>query len=121
MPFQVQKTDGNSTTFVDPTKPDRFVRVKQTSVPKFIDGVPVANWITEIIAGTRVGFVPEGGAPENQVIDTLSVRMRISGAAESTVPLQALADLVCHSVKDLWTDEHVLIGFTPTTVPADPP
>jgi hypothetical protein len=115
MAFQLQKSDGNSATYADPTDADYTVRVKQTQVSKSLDGKPVKNWITEVIMGRTNPIEVEG----IDAVDQCSVRLRISGAVQSAAALQAMADLLAGCIAE-WSDEHWLIGFNPTSVPAIP-
>lgn len=116
MAFQLQKSDPTSSTWADPAEPTYTVRLKQVSAPKQLAGEATVNHATEIII-SRLVDVTIGG---ETVRDTLSVRMRVSGAVESKTSLDAMADLLCNTLTTAWTDASHWIGFTPTAVPVVP-
>lgn len=116
MAFKLQKSDGNSSTWADPAMPDLTVRLKQTQTVKALAGKPVVNHLTEVIVSDSHDVVVAG----DTVRDTLSVRLRVSGAQESATQLQEIVDLLSNCTSTLWTGENWIEGFTPSTVPAMP-
>lgn len=116
MAYQLQKSDGNSTTWVDPAELDRTVRLKQTQTGKSVNGVPMINYKTELIIGDSNGFTAESG---EAVTDTLSVRLSVSGAAGSQSTMEDLLSLVANCIT-IWDGENWVVGFTPSIPPAVP-
>lgn len=116
MPQLLLKSDGNSVTYANPNEPARTFRVKQTSSPKSIDGVPVVNHVTEFILLDKVDHT----IGEKTIRDSISVRLRVSGATESEEAMNLLLNRLGFSVEQ-WrvdADGHVLVGFSPPSEPA---
>lgn len=113
MKLQAHLKDGS--IFADPLKPSATCRFKTTQSPKVIDGIRLANYVTEIIFND-VNSVTAGEKTAN---DLLSVRIRVSGALESTARIKTIL-LSLASQCDEWVTEDVLIGFEPTTAPINP-
>lgn len=105
-----QLPDGS--IFADPVQPSFNVRFKTTTSRKSLNGVQTNNLITEIII-TDDNQVTIGGI---NAVDALSVRLRVSGAVESLDRLKEILSGACAQVNS-WTNENVLTGFTPSTVP----
>lgn len=114
MPFLLQNRTGNSVTYVNPDTPNRTFRLKQTSVQKNLDGLPFKNHRTEIVyLDTN-----ELTVGSETVRDPVSVRLTVSGAAESEVLLRTMVQLIGNTAESwLLHDEHVLAGFEPTVAP----
>lgn len=110
--LKLYSTQSNGVTYSDPMDPDYQVRFKTTSSPKNLDGQRVQNFVTEI-AVSDTHDVEVG----NKVVqDTLSVRLRISGAGVSVGELKKIvADLAAQV--NTWASEDVLLGFNPETAP----
>lgn len=104
----------NGVTFSDPSDPDYTVRFKTTSARKILDGQAAQNYITEITINDDHPVVI--GA--KTVVDTLSVRLRISGSLHSHDRLKEIVANLVSTVGD-WANEDVFIGFQPTTLPVN--
>jgi hypothetical protein len=115
MSLQVLKTEPTGVVFADPVEPDLNVRFKHTSRAKSLSGVPTTNHVTEIIVNDD-NTVTIGGS---DVVDALSVRVRVSGCPESVDRLEDLLGLVADGLLQ-WHAEHVFVGFPPATAPAIP-
>jgi hypothetical protein len=113
MAFQLKRTDGNSTTWADPSDPNRSFRLKQTTSNKVLGGVTVENHVSEIIIGEPHGVTVEGV----DAVDTLSVRLKVSGSVYSESQLLLNVELLCDTL-EAWVADHYLSGFTPASVPA---
>lgn len=110
--LQLYSQQPNGVTYSDPLNPNMTVRFKTTSSQKVLDGKKVMNYITEIAANDTHEVL----IGEQNVSDSLSVRLRTSGSLQSMDRLeQMLLDLTAKVVA--WKDENVLIGFAPVTVP----
>jgi len=116
MSLKVQKTDPFGVTFADPADPGNTVRLKATRSLKSLGGANTTNYVTEIIVGDDVPVTIAGVSTQ----DTVSVRIRVSGSAES---MSRIAELVSGlaTILPTWVGEDVLVGFTPTTAPSFPP
>lgn len=101
--------------YADPLKPDFTVRFKTTSAAKSLNGVRTENYITEIILNDS-NSVTIGNV---NAIDAVSVRLRVSGSAQSMTRVKAIVDNLGTQLAE-WTDEKVLLGFNPTTAPTNP-
>lgn len=105
----------NGVTFANPNDPDFQVRFKHTSNRKTIDGIAVDNHISEIIISDLNAVV----FGQRTINDSLSVRVRVSGSSLSQERLKAiLTSLISDLPK--WTNESVLVGFSPETAPSIP-
>lgn len=115
MTMKVQKTENTGIVYAEPTDPDLSVRVKHQQSKKSLAGVAVTNQVTEIIwtDSNKVTL----GVTEAQ--DAVSVRVRVSGALQSTDRKKALCAAMRTTLAK-WESEDVLIGFNPTTVPDSP-
>lgn len=110
--LKLYSQQANGVTYSDPLDPDFIVRFKTTSAQKILDGQKTTNYITEITANDN--FAVAIGS--NNVVDSLSVRIRVSGSLQSMERLtQILKDLT--SKVETWSEENVLIGFAPSTAP----
>lgn len=117
MAFLVQKTDFNSTLWGDPATPDVLVRLKQTQAPKSMTGgVDAINHRTEFVLNDRHGVMIDG----IDTHDKLSVRLSVSGTAESESRLVELVDMLTNTVSVVWNGTHWTIGYTPFAPPAFP-
>jgi hypothetical protein len=115
MTLQVLKTEPTGVVYADPAEPDLTVRFKNTSRAKSLSGVPTTNYTTEIIINDD-NTVTIGGS---DVVDALSVRIRVSGTSASAARIKELLGMAADGLEQ-WSDEHVFIGFTPVTAPAIP-
>jgi len=110
------RTENNGVVYADPAKPTKTVRFRNTQTNKTLNGVNTKNYLTEIIVNDQNPVTLAGSVTAN---DAVSVRIRVSGCAESeaaiTAILAALADKL-----DNWSAEHVFVGFSPTTAPVVP-
>lgn len=110
--LKLYSTQSNGVTYSDPVDPDYQVRFKTTSSPKNLDGQRVQNYVTEI-AMSNTHDVNVGS---KVVQDTLSVRLRISGAGVSVSALKKMVSDLASQV-NTWAGEDVLLGFNPETAP----
>lgn len=113
MKLQAHLQDGS--LFADPLKPSATCRFKTTQSPKTIDGIRLSNYVTEIIFNDT-SPVTSGEKTAN---DLLSIRIRVSGALESSARIKTIL-LSLASQCDEWANEDVLIGFEPSTAPINP-
>lgn len=109
------RVEPTGVVYADPAKPDFTVRFRNNSATKSLGGVPVKNYVTEIIINDD-NVVTIAGLPQK---DALSVRIRASGTAESKARLKAIL-VSTASQLDEWSDEGVFTGFQPVTVPVNP-
>lgn len=115
--LKLYTSDSNGVTYADPLDPSYQVRFKFSSNRKNLNGTQVDNHITEIIY-SDLSCVSDACNPSlNKSMDTLSVRLRISGSTASVDQLKKIiADMAAQV--NTWTAEDILIGFRPTTVPS---
>lgn len=103
----------NGVIFANPTDPNYTVRFKFSTGRKTIDGSRVDNNIAEIIISDL--FAVNVG-DKKSIVDSLSVRVRVSGSSLSHDRLKAIVQALATDLPK-WATEDVLIGFEPTTVP----
>lgn len=109
------RDNADGVTFVDPTETDFTVRFKTTANPKSLGDARVQNYISEIIINDLNNVTVAGAT----VQDAVSVRLRVSGAAESMARIKAIVDNLATQI-GTWETENVFLGFEPTTVPTNP-
>eukprot|EP00919_Chromeraceae_sp_WS-2016_P061509 GHVR01145890.1.p2 GENE.GHVR01145890.1~~GHVR01145890.1.p2 ORF type:complete len:126 (+),score=11.90 GHVR01145890.1:1336-1713(+) len=107
----------NGVTFADPLDPDMTVRFKTNSSQKNLDGKKVVNYVTDIVANDQNMIALGNGVYAQEVNDSLSVRIRVSGAVESIDRLKEMIENLTDKLVNNWLDENVLTGFAPTTPP----
>lgn len=112
---QALTRDANGVTFADPTDPDFTVRFKTKRSSKGLNGINVENYLTEIIINDDHD-IKKGDV---SAVEALSVRIRVSGSASSMPRLEAILASIAGQIP-AWSDENVLLGFEPTTVPVNP-
>jgi ubiquinone biosynthesis protein UbiJ len=110
--LQLYSQQSNGVTYALPEDPDCTVRFKTSSSPKTLDGKRVINYVTEITMNDSHSLT----LGDDVVDDALSVRLRVSGSAESMDRLEEMVDNLSSKL-DAWISENVLLGFQPTTVP----
>jgi len=110
--LQLYSQQPNGVTYALPDDPDCTVRFKTSSSPKTLDGKRVMNYVTEIAMNDLHSVTISG----DTVNDALSVRIRVSGSAESMDRLEEMVGNL-NSKLSTWMSENVLLGFQPTTVP----
>jgi len=110
--LQLYSQQPNGVTYALPDDPDCTVRFKTSSSPKTLDGKRVVNYVTEIMMND-LHSVTIGGEDVN---DALSVRIRVSGSAESMDRLEEMVGNLSSKLST-WMSENVLLGFQPTTAP----
>lgn len=115
MPTQLYSRDANGVTFADPTDPNYTVRFKNTQTRKSLNGISVVNHVEEIVVNDLVP-VTLGNSTAN---DSVSVRVRISGSAESHARIKAIMKSVGSQMAG-WADGNVALGFEPGAAPATP-
>lgn len=107
--------DANGVTFADPTDPDFTVRFKTTRNRKLLNGMPVDNFIHEIIVSDLNEVEVKGQA----AVDTLAFRIRVSGSSLSHDRMIAVLKSIVGQVP-VWADNDVILGFEPTVAPINP-
>jgi len=112
MAIKIQKIENNGIVYADPADPGLSIRFKQTSQGKSLNGVPVENHVTEIIINDDNQVTVAG----SNAIDAISVRLRISGSAQSKARVKALLGVLAST--NAWADEDVFSGFRPVTPPS---
>lgn len=115
MTFKVQKTENTGIVYADPADPGLTVRVKHSTQGKTLNGVQVANQVTEVIVNDDNNITVNGVA----AVDAVSLRLRVSGGIQSTPRKKSLLAAL-RATLDAWEDEDVLSGFNPTSVPVAP-
>lgn len=98
--------------YADPADPDLTVRFRNTSSVKNLNGTPVKNYTTEVIYNDS-NTITVGAANAE---DALSVRLRVSGASQSSARIRQLLLGLAAQV-GTWETEKVFVGFAPTTAP----
>lgn len=114
-PTQLRGQDNYGSTFADPTDPNFTVRFKTNSGRKNLNGLSVDNYITEIIVNDLAPVV----SGSVSATDALAVRVRISGSSLSHDRLKKIVGGLAAQLP-AWTNENVILGFTPTTIPVNP-
>lgn len=114
-PLSLKRSEQNGVLYADPVAPDLTVRFRNTTQQKTLNGVNVTNYMCEIIANDNNAVTIDGVA----AVDALSVRIRVSGTAESATQLGVILNALAAKIPS-WVSEHVFQGFNPTTVPAIP-
>lgn len=112
MAIKIQKIENNGVVYADPADPGLSIRFKQTSQGKSLNGVPVENHVTEIIINDDNQVTIAG----SNAIDAISVRLRVSGSAQSKARVKALLGVLAST--NAWADEDVFSGFRPVTSPS---
>jgi hypothetical protein len=110
--MQLYSQQPNGVTYALPEDPDCTVRFKTSSSPKTLDGKRVTNYVTEIMMNDQHPLV----IGDDNVNDALSVRVRVSGSAESMDRLEEMVGNLTAKLPS-WLTENVLVGFRPTTLP----
>jgi len=110
--MQLYSQQPNGVTYALPEDPDCTVRFKTSSSPKTLDGKRVTNFVTEIMMNDLHPLT----IGDDSVNDALSVRLRVSGSAESMDRLEEMVANLSSNLSD-WMSENVLLGFRPTTAP----
>lgn len=105
-----RKADG--VTYSDPARPSFTVRMKTTLSPKTLDGLKTNNVVTEIIVNDKITITKDGATSD----DPISVRVRISGSQLSHNALKNVLKGLSPQLST-WSDQNVVLGFEPTTVP----
>lgn len=114
MAIKIQKIENNGVVYADPADPGLSIRFKQTSQGKSLNGVPVTNHVTEIIINDDNQVEIAG----SNAVDAISVRLRVSGTAQSKARIKALLGVL--AATNVWADEDVFSGFRPVTPPSIP-
>lgn len=107
--------DRNGQVFSDPSAPSYTVRFKTTNSTKKVDRASLSNYVSEIIVNDK-NAVTVGDATVN---DSVSIRIRTSGSDLSQDRIKAIL-LSIGTQLEAWTNENVLLGFEPSTVPVNP-
>lgn len=115
MTFKVQKTENTGIVYANPADPDNTVRLKHANQAKSLNGVSVTNQVTEVIVNDSAD-ITVGGV---NAVDALSIRVRISGSLQATARKKALL-IALMSTLTTWSEEDVLKGFNPSSVPSLP-
>lgn len=110
--MKIMRQDATGQIYAETAKPSLTVRFKQTSGVKNIDGVSLQNNVAEIIVNDS-NVLTIG---TKSLKDPLSVRIKVSGSAESAARKKVLVKAIAAQL-DEWADEDVYEGFPPSTVP----
>ena len=110
--LSVKSQDSSGITYADPAKPDMLVRFRYGTTSKVLNGVPVPNYATEIIANDNNSITVGGVA----ALDALSVRIRVSGSLSSKGRLRDILTSLAAKLAT-WETENVMQGFRPVTAP----
>lgn len=113
---QLLTRDAYGVTYADPLDRDFTVRFKTVNNRKNLNGIAVDNFLTEIIVND-LNDIDVSGQPAR---DALSVRVKVSGSDLSKGRLGAILSSIATQLP-AWESENVLLGFSPVTVPVNPP
>jgi len=113
--LQLLRQENTGVVYTDPAKMDLTVRFRNTSSKKTLNGVPVQNSMSEIIINDG-NAVTVGGVA---AVDAVSVRLRVSGALESSARITTLI-IALASQMSTWNAEKCFQGFRPSTAPVIP-
>lgn len=111
MTIKIQKIENTGVVYADPTDPGLTIRFKQTEQAKSLNGMPVANHVTEVIINDDNQITLSGVNAQ----DAISVRLRVSATAQSKARVKELFELLASL--DNWADEDVFSGYRPVTAP----
>jgi len=107
--------DSNGVTYSDPLSVSGYsVRFKTVPARKTIDGLLLQNVATEII----IADTHPVSVGDKTVNDPLSIRIRTSGAVNSSARITAVLQAVAAQLPT-WVSEDVFLGYEPTTVPVN--
>lgn len=113
--LKVLRNEPTGVLYADPAKPDFTVRFKTTEAKKGLNGVSVPNYVEEIIFNDN-NSISIGGVSAQ---DAVSVRIRVSGTAESSARLEEILNAFAAQIP-VWLAEGILTGFRPETAPVIP-
>lgn len=111
MALKIQKIEQTGVVYADPADPGLSIRFKQTEQNKTLNGVSTTNHATEIIINDDNAVIVAG----KEVVDAISIRLRVSASAQSKARVKALLGILANS--NAWADEDVFSGFRPVTAP----
>lgn len=112
---QLYSRGANGLTFADPTDPNYTMRFKSTQSRKNLNGQQVVNFVEDIIVNDLVPVTLGTGSAN----DSVSVRLRVSGSAESHARVKAIVKSLAAQLP-AWADSNVLLGFEPSEAPDTP-
>jgi len=110
------REDSTGVIYANPAKPDQIVRFRNTTSQKTLSGVPVTNYLTEIIYNEDNEITVATGVTAK---DAISLRIRVSGAALSMTQLSVLIHSMADQIQT-WAGQNVFTGFAPSTAPVIP-
>jgi len=113
--LQLLRQEPTGVVYADPAKPDMTVRFRNNTTPKTLNSVGTKNYLTEIIYNDGNNVTIGGIA----AVDAISVRLRVSGTAESAARLAVILHSLAQQI-DAWTTQKVFSGFPPTSAPVIP-
>lgn len=109
---QLYSRDANGVTFANPSDPDFTVRFKNTQSRKSLGGLTTQNYVEEIVFND-LNPITINGVSAN---DSVSVRLRISGSAESKARVTAILNSLAAQLPT-WASNSVPLGFEPVEPP----
>jgi len=109
------RQEASGVIYADPAKPAYTIRFRNTKANKTLNGVNTNNYACEVIYNDD-NTVTIGGV---SAVDAVSIRLRVSGAAESATRISAILTTLAAQVMT-WDGQHVFQGFNPTTAPTVP-
>jgi len=110
--LSVKSLDNSGVTYADPGKPDTTIRFRFSTTSKVLNGVPTANYATEIIVNDN--FPVTLGAVD--ALDAISIRIRVSGSLASKARIGLFLTSLAAQL-GTWNTENVNQGFRPSTAP----
>lgn len=113
--LKVLRNETHGVVFADQAAPDLTVRFRTTTASKVLNKMPVKNYVTEIVYNDDNNITIAGVS----AIDALSLRIRVSGTAESETRLGELLGAVAAQLLT-WQSEGVFKGFAPVSAPVIP-
>lgn len=101
--------------FADPAKSDYRVRFDHSELPKKVGTSNTLTHITEIRINDANDIIVDGVAGT----DNIAISLRVSAAPESKARVKSILTQLGLQAP-VWSDENVLVGFQPTTLPVNP-
>jgi hypothetical protein len=114
--WKIKTRDALGVTYASVANPDFTVRFKTNVSSKSLDGTNVKNYLSEIIVNkdndVQIGTAPNDVARK----DAISVRIRVSGTAESNATIDEIIAGLIVSLP-VWLTDNYMYGFEPSVLP----